>query len=217
MSTNGRTVFPQLHVIVDSVSAAEAVLDGAAKHGQRDASVALQVRLKAGSDRERLAIAGAIAELCTAAGLWCIVNDRVDIALAVGATGVHVGAEDLPVATIRRLAPPALVVGGTARDPLTAHRLASQGATYLGVGPTFETASKNGLPPPLGPNGVAQVAGAVDIPVVAIAGITPDRITEVFAAGASGVAVISAVADAPDPAAAVAHLLEALGRQEARR
>jgi thiamine-phosphate pyrophosphorylase len=207
--------FPRLHVIVDSVTGAEAALDAGTERGPSRASLAVQVRLKSGTDRERLDTAGAIAELCAAAAASCIVNDRVDLALAVGATGVHVGADDLPVATIRRLAPPEFVIGGTARDPLTARRLVTEGATYLGVGPTFATASKNGLPLPLGPSGVAQVAAAVDVPVIAIAGITADRVTDVLAAGAWGVAVISAVADAPDPGAAVVDLLDALDRQEA--
>ena len=86
----------------------------------------------------------------TAAGATCLVNDRADVALAVGADGVHVGADDLPVAIVRRLVGPDLFVGGTARDPETGRRLVGEGASYLGVGPTFATKSKAGLPEPIG-------------------------------------------------------------------
>ncbi|MBO0729889.1 MAG: thiamine phosphate synthase, partial [Acidimicrobiaceae bacterium] len=134
-----------------------------------------------------------------------------DVALATGA-GVHLGAEDLPVAVARRLLGPDAVVGGTARNPGTATALVEAGATYLGVGPCYTTATKDGLPPAIGPGGVAAVAGAVDIPVIAIGGVTLDRVPELLAAGAYGVAVVDAVAGAPDPDAAVRELLDALVR-----
>jgi thiamine-phosphate pyrophosphorylase len=146
------------------------------------------------------------------------VNDRADVALAVGADGVHLGAEDLPVAAVRRLVGPDLLVGGTAREPSMARRLAEEGASYLGVGPTFATKSKTGLPEPIGVAGVRAVASAVSVPVIAIGGITAQRVDEVMAAGAWGVAVIGAVSDAPDPHSAthemmlaVAKAVEALG------
>ena len=140
-----------------------------------------------------------------------IVNDRADIALAAGADGVHGGADDLPVSDLRKLLGPNRLVGGTARDPDTALRHQADGASYVGVGPVYATATKDGLPEPLGPAGVEKVAAAVDIPVIAIAGITVDRVPELLDAGAHGVAVIGAVAHAADPIAAAAELLEALG------
>ncbi|MGH9191410.1 MAG: thiamine phosphate synthase, partial [Acidimicrobiales bacterium] len=153
-----------------------------------------------------------------AAGATCLVNDRADVALAVGADGVHLGVEDLPVAAVRRLVGPDLFVGGTARDPSAARRLVDEGASYLGVGPTFATKSKTGLPQPIGVAGVRAVASAVSVPVIAIAGITAQRVDEVIAAGAWGVAVIGAISDAPDPHSAahemmlaVAKAVEALG------
>jgi thiamine-phosphate pyrophosphorylase len=138
------------------------------------------------------------------------VNDRADVALAVGADGVHVGAEDLPVATVRRLVGPDQFVGGTARDPATGRRLVEEGASYLGVGPTFATKSKSGLPEPIGLAGVRAVASAVSVPVIAIAGITAEAVDEVIAAGAWGVAVIGAISDAPDPHSATHEMVLAV-------
>jgi thiamine-phosphate pyrophosphorylase len=192
----------RLHVLVDSEELAAAALDGGAP--------TLQLRLKAGTDAERHAVAAAVVARCRDAGALCLVNDRADIALAVRADGVHLGADDLPILAARRVVGPAAVVGGTARDPLTARRLVGQGASYLGVGPTYATSSKDGLPDPIGLDGLAAVVRAVDVPVVAIAGITAARVPEVLATGAFAVAVIGAVAGAPDPRAATRELYAAV-------
>ena len=194
----------RLHVLVDSLGLAEAALEAGAP--------TLQVRIKSGADADRLRLSTIIVERCRDAGALCLVDDRVDIALATGADGVHVGADDLPVAVARRLLGPGAVVGGTARDPETARRLVDEGATYLGVGPTFPTRTKRGLPDPIGVEGVRAVVDAVDVPVIAISGITPDKVDEVIAAGAYGVAVIGAVADSVDPHLATHDLLMAVAK-----
>jgi thiamine-phosphate pyrophosphorylase len=192
----------RLHVLVDSLIVAEAALEAGAP--------TLQIRLKSGGDGDRYRLARAIAERCRAAGATCLVNDRADLAVAVEADGVHVGADDLPVPVVRRIVGPDALVGGTARDPDVARRLVGEGASYLGVGPTFATASKPGLPDPIGVTGVAAVVAAVDVPVIAIAGITAERVEEVLATGAWGVAVIGAVADSPDPHTATHDLMLAV-------
>ena len=203
------TSFPRLHVltradqVVDDLRVVDAVLAAGAP--------AIQVRVKGATDREHLAVARAIVARCRAARAMCVVNDRVDLALAAGADGVHLGLTDLPIAAARELAGDRLLIGGTARDPATARRLVDEGADYLGVGPTYATSTKDGLPAPLGPEGVAAVAAAVAVPVIAIAGITLDLVTEVLATGAHGVAVVGAVVDALDPAAATRSFVEALG------
>jgi thiamine-phosphate pyrophosphorylase len=160
-------------------------------------------------DRDAFRLAGRIVELCRAAGATCLVDDRLDVALAVGAHGGHVGARDLPVDAARRVLGAAAVLGATARDPVAARAAVAQGASYLGVGPVYPTATKTGLPP-IGPAGIAAVAAAVDVPVIAIGGITRARVAEVIRAGAYGVAVVGAICAAPDPAAATAGLLAAL-------
>ncbi len=197
-----------LHVIVDSVALAEAALRGGA--------AAIQVRTKAGTDRERLALAVAVGERCRAAGAFCLVNDRVDLALAAAADGVHLGADDLPIEVARALSRPDFLIGGTARDPATGQRLVAQGADYLGVGPVWATTSKTALPDPIGLDGLRAVAGSVDVPVVAISGINAERIPAALAAGAAGVAVIGAVTAAADPVEATRQLVRAFDREPVR-
>lgn len=192
----------RLHLLVDSLALADAALDGGA--------TTLQVRLKDGTDAERYRLAATIADRCRAAGATCLVNDRADVALAVAADGVHVGADDLPVEAVRRVVGPATLVGGTARGPAMARQLVAEGVSYLGVGPIYATGSKQGLPEPLGLDGLRAVVAAVEVPVLAIAGITAGHLPEVLAAGAWGVAVIGAVAGAADPRAATHELVAAV-------
>ena len=164
----------------------------------------VQLRTKEGSDRTRLELAAEVVDRCHRAGAWCLVNDRADIAVASGADGVHLGADDLPVAAVRALVGPDLVVGATCREPVVARQAQAAGADYLGVGPAYVTTTKLGLPHPLGPGGVGRVAAAVDIPVVAIGGVTCERIPDLLDAGAHGVAVAGAAfAPAPAPPSAV--------------
>lgn len=168
-------------------------------------------------DRVAYELAGRVLELCRAHQATCLVNDRLHIALAVGADGGHVGADDLPVAAARRILGPHAVLGATARDPQAARRAVADGATYLGVGPAYATTTKTGLPAPIGPEGVAAVAAAVDVPVIAIGGVTAERVPRLRAAGAHGVAVVGAVSEAPDPRAACALLVAQLHAGRASR
>jgi len=145
----------------------------------------VQVRVADGwTDRQAYALAGAAVALCRRYGVPCLVNDRLHVAVAVG--------------------------GATARDPATARCAVADGADYLGVGPAYPTSTKDGLPTPIGPAGVAAVAAAVDVPVIAIGGVTAVRVAELRAAGAYGVAVVGAIGAAADPAAAAAELRRAL-------
>jgi thiamine-phosphate pyrophosphorylase len=198
----------RLHVLTDAEGgpAALAVVSAAVAAG----APVVQVRRKGCTDRELHGFAARVVEICAARGSICIVNDRVDVALAVGAAGTHLGADDLPVDAVRRVAGRGHLVGGTARDPRRARELVAAGADYLGVGPAYATTTKTGLPDPLGPAGVAAVAAAVDVPVIAIGGVTPDRVGELVTAGAAGVAVVGAVSGARDPAAATRRLLREL-------
>ena len=164
------------------------------------------------ADRDAYQFAAQVATLCRDAQATCLVNDRLHVALAVGAHGGHVGDEDLPVPAARRVLGETAVVGATARTPQTAKDRVAEGASYLGVGPAYRSASKTGLPDPIGPDGVGAVAAAVDVPVIAIGGVTADRVPELLAAGAYGVAVIGAINDAADPYAATRDFLAALRR-----
>jgi thiamine-phosphate pyrophosphorylase len=199
---------PRLHVLTDPAAddRALAVVEAALGSGAR----CVQVRAKGLDDRHHLGFAREVVARCRRVGALCLVNDRVDLALASGADGVHLGATDLPVAAARELAGDRLLIGGTARDPATAAELVAEGADYLGAGPLFVTSTKDGLPAPIGFDRLAAIVRAVDVPVVGISGITADRVPAVLAAGAHGVAVTAAITSAPDPAAATAALLAAL-------
>jgi thiamine-phosphate pyrophosphorylase len=171
----------------------------------------VQVRVADGAtDREAYELAGRVLALCRPYGVTCLVNDRLHVALAVGADGGHVGADDLPVAAARRVLGPAAILGATARDPATARQAVADGASYLGVGPAYPTSTKDGLPAPIGPAGIQAVASTVDVPVIAIGGVTADRVATLLAAGAYGVAVVGAVNAAADPGAAAAALVRTL-------
>ncbi|WP_299958516.1 thiamine phosphate synthase [uncultured Modestobacter sp.] len=198
-----------LHVLTDAAGGPRALAAVAAAVAA--GAPVVQVRAKGCTDRVLHDFARAVVELCRPAGTTCLVNDRVDVALAVGADGTHLGEHDLPLAAARRVAGPGHLLGGTARDPERARLLVAEGADYLGVGPAFATTTKTGLPDPIGPAGVAAVATAVPVPVIAIGGVTAARVGELLAAGAAGVAVVGAVAAAADPTAATRDLLRALG------
>jgi len=198
----------RLHVLTDARAGRDA-LHTATLAVQAGAPV-VQLRVKGVTDRELYDIGVRLVGVCAEHGAMCLVNDRVDIALAIGAHGTHLGADDLPVAAARRLAGPGHIIGGTAREPVRAAELVSQGASYLGVGPAYVTSTKDGLPEPLGPDGIGVVARAVAVPVIAIGGVTADRVRELRAVGAHGIAVVSEVSDAPDPASATRRLLAEL-------
>lgn len=136
-----------------------------------------------------------------------VVNDRVDVALAAGAGGVHLGGSGLPVEVARRLAP-GMVIGASVHSLEEALAAERSGADYLIFGHIFPTGSKPGLAP-RGLEALAEVCGRVRVPVLAIGGVTAANAALVRRAGAAGVAVMSAVMAAPDPAAAVGELVNA--------
>ncbi|MGH3357083.1 MAG: thiamine phosphate synthase [Nocardioidaceae bacterium] len=180
----------------------------------------VQVRAKRHTDRELAALTGQVLMLASMYAshdgarqrrATVIVDDRADVAVATGADGVHVGADDLTVEEVRRVLGPTAVVGVTARDPQTARTAAKSGASYLGVGPAFTTETKTGLPDPLGVAGVGAVADSVQVPVIAIGGVGAGHIPDLLSAGVHGVAVVSAVSDAADPEAAAAELVRLTG------
>ena len=199
---------PRLHVLTDQRSDAALLelVDVVLAAG----APCIQLRSKDRDDASLHRLAVEVVTRCRAAGAVCIVNDRADVAVAVGADGVHVGAADLPVAAVRRVVGEELLVGATTRDAEQAARAVGDGADYLGVGPVFRSGTKRHLPDPIGPEGLAAVVAATEVPVLGIAGVTADRIDEVMATGAHGVAVTRGVTAATDPAAAVAQLLAAV-------
>jgi thiamine-phosphate pyrophosphorylase len=181
------------------------VVESALEAGAR----AIQLRDKEASARELLGQATELRALTHRWGALLFVNDRFDVALASGADGVHLGPDDLPVAEVRRSAPSAFLVGCSTDVPEEAAKAAADGADYIGCGAVFPTSTKADAGAEIGVEGLARVAGAVDIPVVGIGGITPQGARRIAQeSGAAGVAVIGAVMGAQDPAGAVRALMD---------
>ncbi|MDR5709521.1 MAG: thiamine phosphate synthase [Armatimonadota bacterium] len=206
----------RLYVITDATRWSRTHEEVAAAALQGGATV-LQFREKRATTRALYETARRLQELCRACGVPFIVNDRLDIALAVDADGVHLGSEDLPVAVARRILGPHRIVGASAGSVEEALRAEEEGASYLGVGSVYVTGTKPDAGAPIGPDGLVKIVRAVRIPVVGIGGITLDRVPEVIQAGAAGVAVISAVAAAADMVEATRALRRAVDEALARR
>jgi thiamine-phosphate pyrophosphorylase len=135
-----------------------------------------------------------------------VINDRIDVALACGAQGVHLGQSDMPVEVARRLLPSDVFIGWSVETMDQVLRSASLPVDYLGVSPIYETPTKTDTQTPWGLDGLGRVRVATTLPLVAIGGIHTGNAAEVLAAGADGLAVVSAICSAPDPRLAAAHI-----------
>jgi thiamine-phosphate pyrophosphorylase len=179
------------------------VVEAALSAGAR----AVQLRNKGESARQLLAIGSELRALTRKANALLFVNDRLDVALALEADGVHLGPDDLPVAALRAVAPPGFLIGRSADDPVVARRAVAEGADYIGCGTVYATTTKADAGAVIGLAGLGRVVAAVRVPVVGIGGITAERAAEVARTGAAGVAVVGAVMGAADPGSAVRELL----------
>jgi thiamine-phosphate pyrophosphorylase len=158
----------------------------------------LQLRLETTADRPALTVIREVLALARPRGVVVIVNDRVDLALASGADGVHLGADDLPADVARRLLGPDALVGVTARSLEEIHAAQALGADHVGLGPIFSTTTKAVDHPPLGLEGFRAIARASPLPAVGIAGVTLETIGLVARAGATCAAVAGDWLGAPD-------------------
>ncbi|WP_339239699.1 thiamine phosphate synthase [Paenibacillus sp. FSL R5-0517] len=159
----------------------------------------------------RMTLAMRLREVCSQHEVPFIVNDDVELAVAVEADGVHVGQDDADAALVRARIGAGRMLGVSAHAVDEARRAVQAGADYLGVGPMYPTRSKADAHAVLGPAGVAELrAAGIAVPIVGIGGITPDTTAAVMAAGADGVAVISAIAGAADVCAAAAQFAAAV-------
>lgn len=169
---------------------------------------AIQLRNKGESARSLLAIGRELRALTRGASALFFVNDRVDLAIALEADGVHLGPDDLPVAAARRIVPEGFLIGRSADDPDVARRAVAEGADYIGCGTVFRTSTKGDAGEVIGVEGLSRVARAADVPVVGIGGITEARVGELAGTGAAGVAVVGAVMRSKEVRATVARLLK---------
>jgi thiamine-phosphate pyrophosphorylase len=169
----------------------------------------VQLRAKDLPKTDILALAGEISRRLRSREIPLLVNDHPDVAKACGAAGVHLGQDDMPVAFARRLLGREAVIGISVNTPDEARRAELEGADYVGAGPAFATSTKETALAVLGPQGIGQIRRATALPIVAIGGIAPANAPELARAGASGIAVVSAILGAPDPRRAAADLLRA--------
>jgi thiamine-phosphate pyrophosphorylase len=176
----------------------------------RAGATAVQLRTKRLTDRETLQLGRAIAERARQSRALFIVNDRLDLALAAGADGVHLGVDDVPLSDARRLAPPGFIVGYSPETDSQTQSAKAEGADYLGVGPVFGTASKADAGAAIGLETIQHRSALAGIPIIGIGGITPGNASSVIAAGAVGVAVVGAILRATDPARATRELARAV-------
>jgi thiamine-phosphate pyrophosphorylase len=199
-----------LHVITDTslqkkfshVELTEIALAGGAD--------TIQFRSKSGSTKDMIESARQMKVLCSRAGVPLIINDRIDIALAAGADGVHLGQDDFPIPLARKLLGPDAIIGGSAGDMEEAKKCLAEGADYIGVGPVYYTKSKPDAGKAMGIENLRIIADEIPLPIIAIGGITASDIEELLETGAHGVAVISAVCLSDDPEAAARRFRDTL-------
>lgn len=204
----------QLLAITDDLRDGIAGLAARAAAAARGGATMVQVRLKDAGARTMTEATRAIIAAVRAvpATVPIVVNDRVDVALAAGADGVHLGFDDLPVGAARRLAPPGFIIGASVGEP--AEVPSAREADYVGIGPVYPTATKADAGSAIGPAGFAHLAAMVAVPAVGVGGITAATAAPVLAAGARGVAVVRAIFGAADVEAAARAMRTML---EARR
>ncbi len=177
----------------------------------------VQYREKNASTRRMIEEALELRALCRRHSIPFIVNDRVDVALAANADGVHVGQEDMPAALARRLVGPGRLLGVSVDNIDQARQAQADGADYVGASPIFATPTKPDAPPPIGIEGLRELARLCQIPVVAIGGINRSNAAEVLQAGAAGIAVVSAIVSADDVERAARELKRIIGEKRDRK
>ena len=194
-----RPVDYSLYVVTDRALARGRATADVVRAAVAGGATCVQLREKECGTREFLEEARAVRAALRGTGVPLIVNDRVDVALAVGADGVHLGQRDLPIAAARRLGPPSWIIGVSAESVADAVRAERDGADYVGASPVFATPTKADHAPPLGLEGLRAIRAAVKIPLVAIGGIHAGNARETIRAGADGLAVVSAIVAADSP------------------
>jgi thiamine-phosphate pyrophosphorylase len=196
----------RLVAITDDVVDRRATLVDRVAAAVRGGATSVQVRLKTASPREVVEITRAI---MSRTSVPVIVNDRADIALAAGAAGVHVGEADLPVAAIRRFAPADFILGASLGSD--AELANARVADYVGIGPVFGSSSKDDAGSAIGVDGFERLAGLVEVPAIAVGGITADRALQITVHGAAGVALINSIFSSDDPERATREIAAAIG------
>jgi len=213
--TNGEPTVPEpdlgrLHVLTDFHLQQQRPHAELARLAIRGGADSVQFRQKHGGIQNILIEARRVAQVCQDASIPLLIDDRVDVTQATRAHGVHLGQQDFPIEDARAVLGPDAIIGATATKTEQVVRAYEQGADYIGFGPVYPTTSKRNPKSVKGPEGVQAASEAVPIPIIAIGGITHDRVRPTLEAGAYGVAVLSAVCTAKNPERATARFRAAI-------
>jgi thiamine-phosphate pyrophosphorylase len=205
-----------LYLVTDRPLARGRHLAAVVRSAVKGGATVVQIREKDVKTRDYVALAAELKRILDALDIPLIVNDRVDVALACGADGVHVGQDDMPCDVVRRLVGDDMIIGVSVSSPDEARRAATEGASYLGVSPIFATPTKKDTPAATGLDGLAAIRVVTELPLIAIGGLSATNAADVVAAGADGIAVVSALMAADDPEAAARALRSAIDRGRSR-
>ena len=196
----------RLYLVTDQISAGHRTLIDVVASAVLGGVTCVQLREKQLNSRDFFAQAMALKKLLAPLNIPLVINDRIDIALACQAQGVHLGQSDMPVEQARRLLPPEVFIGWSVESMEDVARSATLPVDYLGVSPVFATPTKTDTQTPWGLSGLSRVRSLTDLPLVAIGGIHVGNARDILLAGADGLAVVSALCAAPDPCAAAVEL-----------
>lgn len=206
-----------LYVITDTTLSLGRSHEEVARLAIEGGADVVQLRDKECSARELVAAGNRVREVTERTGTLFIVNDCLDVALACGADGVHLGQADLPVAAARVIAPSGFIIGVSAGSPDEARRAVEAGADYLAASPVFFTAQKSDVETCCGLEGIRRIRAAANLPLIAVGGIGMGNVCDVIGAGADGVAVISAVVGQHDITGAARALKKRISECKAGR
>ncbi|MCU0594019.1 MAG: thiamine phosphate synthase [Desulfobacterota bacterium] len=200
----------RLHLLTDVVLQSRFSHEELTRLGIAGGADTIQLREKTGSTRRMIEVAKGMGAVCRQAGVPFIVNDRVDVAVASEADGVHLGQNDFPIPLARSLLGTDKLIGGSAATLEEARSCLAEGADYIGFGPVYVTGSKDDAGPVSGAAILKQVVETIPLPIIAIGGITAENVGEVMRAGVYGIAVISAICCQIDPEGATRALQKAM-------
>jgi thiamine-phosphate pyrophosphorylase len=214
-ATNGEPTVPdrdvgRLHVLTDFHLQQQRSHAELARLAIRGGADSVQFRQKHGGIQNILVEAKRVAQVCGDASIPLIVDDHLDVMQAIDAAGIHLGQQDFPLEDARSILGPEPLIGATATNTDEVVEAYEHGADYVGFGPVYPTTSKRNPKSVKGPEGVRDASAAVPIPIIAIGGITHDRVRPTLEAGAYGVAVLSAICTAKDPERATARFRAAI-------
>ena len=203
----------RLYLVTDQASAGTRTLSDVVAAAVQGGVTCVQLREKQLNTRDFVAQAMAMKVLLAPFNIPLVINDRIDVALACGAQGVHLGQSDMPVVQARKLLPPDMFIGWSVESMADVVRSALLPVDYLGVSPIYATPTKTGTQTPWGLAGLRTIRCATTLPLVAIGGMNAGNARDVLSAGADALAVVSAICAAPDPCAAAAALRKLIDAQ----